>query len=231
MMTLEPRLVVSLGAPATGKSTTLKEVCQKIDNAFYLDRDDILLGLLNVAPTITEELLSFEDYVNKDDVFPKNARYIETPFGMMIQVDPKNAFNRRHGRDQSYLIQAELSRTALALGKIPVLDCIVMRQIKDGTLRKFLDYDAFRGYSSFLVHFVADEEDCYNRILKKSKLNPESAIRDREMLKSKESFEKIIRGKHDMIPEELKNYEHLLVNTSEGTPEECAKKVIDYISR
>ena len=29
----------------------------------------------------------------------------------------------------------------------------------------------------------------------------------------------------------IKNYEHLLVNTSEGTPEECAKKVIDYISR
>jgi len=50
------------------------------------------------------------------------------------------------------------------------------------------------------------------------------------MLKSRESFDRIFSEQHIMVPDELADYDHLVVNTSEGTPAECAGKIIDYIS-
>lgn len=232
MIILEPGIVFSSGVTSTGKSTTLKEFVKKVGNAFYLDRDDINQGNLYVsAKQLGRELPSFEDYVAKDNVFPNHAREVQTPFGPKIQIDPVNAFYARHVRDQSYLIQTEVAKTNLALGKIPIIDCIVMRQIQDGTLQKFISHSSFEGYNKFLIHFIADEEVIRQRILKRAETDKYVAKRvEARKAKNPQEFHEFVTKEQPMVPEALQNYEHLLINTSDCSPEECAGEIINYIS-
>ena len=234
MITLEPRIVFSLGIPSSGKSTALKEVTKTIPNAFYLDRDDIINGLLHVSQTSTDELPKFEEYVKNDDVFPNHARYVNTPFGEMIKIYPLNAFNRRHGRDQTYLIQFVLARRGLDLGKVPILDCFLPRQIKDGTLKKILDQDLFSDTPKFLIHFAVEEEECYQRCIKRVRENPEEEKRTSSFVASREEFSRLYREKFDLFPPELKEYQEkynfLTIDTTYKPPEEVAKECIKFIS-
>ncbi len=223
---------------ATGKSTTLKALAQLIDNAFYMDRDDINQANLHVGITPNDKLLPFEEYVAHANIFPSHARTVETPFGKMIQVDPHNAFYRRHMRDQSYLIQAYLARTNLACGKVPIIDCITMRQISDGTLRKFADHPFFASYPKYHIHFCADEEDIYRRVTERSKgdastqkrvdLIP-SDTRQASPTSSREAFHQFVTAEQPMIPSELSQYHHLLLNTSRGEPKMNARQCLIYI--
>jgi len=228
---LPPRVVFASGIPSGGKTTTLKEITKQVSNAFYLDRDDIIFGILHVAPTITDELPAFEKYVKRDTVFPNNARSVETPFGEMIQVDPLNAFNRRHGRDQTYMVQTRLAKVGLELGKISLLDCFLPRQIKDGTLKKIMEQPDFGDYPKFLIHFIANEEVCYQRSLERIKESHEEDVRYSDLLKSRERFHELFSSKFKSFPEGIEEYKHLLMDTSEKSPEDCAKECIEYISR
>ena len=179
-MILPPRIVFSSGMIAAGKSTTCKNIVQEIANAFLLDRDEMIFPLLHVVPTISEELPPFEEYVKNDRVFPDHARMVETPFGEKIQIDPVNHYHRRHSRDQVYLIQARLAALGLSLGKVPVLDCFLMRQIEDGSLKRFIEQPVFKGYPKYHIHFVVDKEICFDRIQKR-KGNREAEVRSPRM--------------------------------------------------
>ena len=238
-MRLEPRIVFSSGIIGTGKSTTLKKLAADLENSFYIDRDDINQGNLHVSPKRSSELPDFEQYVAKAGIFPDHAQLVETPFGSMIKVDPYNAFYQRHLRDQSYLVQMHIARTNLACGKIPLIDCITMRQIQDGTLQKILDHSSLQGYPKYLIHFIANEEDCYRRNLERS-LRDENAKKRVELIKSPkrtcsplaspEVFHKFMTEEQPMIPEELKNYRALILNTSGHSVEENARRCLEYIS-
>ncbi len=235
---LKPRIIFSSGIMATGKSTTLKALAQLIDNAFYMDRDDINQANLHVGITPNDKLLPFEEYVAHADIFPGHIREVETPFGNMMQVDPHNAFYRRHMRDQSYLIQAYLAHTNLACGKVPIIDCITMRQISDGTLRKFADHPFFKSYPKYHLHFCADEEDIYQRVTERSKgdasaqkrvdLIP-SDTRKASPTSSREAFHQFVTAEQPMIPLELSQYRHFLMNTSLGKPEMNARWCLEYV--
>ncbi len=237
-MILVPSIVFSSGIVATGKTTVMKELAKLVDNSLYLDRDDINQANLHVSPTITHELPSFEEYVAKANIFPDHAKCVETPFGEMIKVDPHNAYYRRHMRDQSYLIQMYLAKTNLKCGKVPIIDCITMRQIQDRTLQKILDHRFFENYPIYLVHFMCDEEECYRRTLERSQKDEEarkridlvkSASRTEFPTASKEAFHKFVTEEQPMVPKELSQYEHLLMNTSKGSPQECAQQCLEYI--
>ncbi len=238
-MKLEPRIVFSSGIMATGKTTVMKELGKLVDNALYLDRDDINQGNLHVAITKNDELLPFEKYVENAGIFPDHARVTQTPFGDMIKVDPHNAFYRRHMRDQSYLIQMYLVKTNLECGKVPIIDCITMRQIQDGTLKKMQDHEFFTGYPKYLIHFMVDEEEGYKRAVARSQAD-ESARKRVDLIKSagrsdsptasRETFHKFITEEQPMVPKELSNYKHLVINTSHSTPPECARRCLEYIS-
>ncbi len=231
MVNLGPRLVVSTGAPGTGKTTTLKALASMLPNAFYLDRDRINYGILYVPETTTSELLPFNEYVANDHIFPDNARYEETIFGKMLQIDPKNAFHRRHARDQSHLIQSILAAENLALGKIPIIDCFGIRQIGEGIPNKFMGQEVFREYKKFMIHFVLDEEIYYQRVCNRAKNDPETAIRDREILVSREKFKEAFERRHGkMMSDQLSNCEFLLIDTSLNSPKDCAKRCLEYIS-
>ncbi len=232
MSILKPSLVIATGISGTGKTTTLSELVRQVPNAFILEKDSVNQGQLHVSTEYDERqrLPKFEEYVKKDSVFPDFAREVETPFGKMIHVDPKNFFYARHIRDQAYLVMAEIARTNMDLDKVPVVDCMVIRQIKDGTLKTFMEYDKFRGYRVSLFHFIADEEDCFQRHVERAQRDKHAAVRDKDKISSREAFHHFVTNVQPMLPEELSQYQHYLVNTSHGTPQECAQRCLEYLA-
>ncbi|MDP3881875.1 MAG: hypothetical protein Q8Q31_03275 [Nanoarchaeota archaeon] len=230
IVTLDPRLVITSGLSATGKSTTLEEVARRISNSFILEKDAINQSMLHVVPTEDLRLLPFDEYVKGDSVFPDHARNVETPFGEMIKIDPANGYYGRHARDQTYIVMANIAYGNMKNGKVPLLDCIVIRQIRDGTVKKFMDQPMLADYPKYLIHFVTGEEECYQRHLARAKTNPEAAIRDAKKISSRDAFHRFVTEEQPMTPEELKKYDHLILDTSKRSPAECAREFIEYIS-
>jgi predicted kinase len=231
MKSLEPRLVVLSGLAGTGKSTIVTEVVKELSNSFVLEKDPINQATLLVKPTSQGKLPPFETYVAEDTIFPYHARDVETPFGKMIEIDPKNEFYGRHGRDQCYMIMARIAVTNLDLGKIPIIDCFVERQIRDGSLGRFMDQPSFSVYPRYLIHVTADEDDLYQRLANRAQQDPKAAVRDEKNISSKERFHQFLTEEQQLVPQELKNYEHLLINTTRTNPQNSAKALVDYISK
>ena len=238
-MKLRPCVVFSSGILGTGKTTTMKKFAEIVDNAFYMDRDDIIPAMLHVPTVDLSGLLKFRDYVENDGIFPGSVSFTDTPFGEMMKLDPTNNlgfnsdFYRRHIRDQSYLVQLYLARTNLDFGKVPVIDCITMRQIQDGTVGRFRNHSFFTGIDTFHFHFVVDEGECYRRYLARLAGNVEYDKKRYPMNKrlSREEFHKFVTEEQPMVPTELGNYEHLVIDTTRDSPEKCARKCIQYISK
>jgi len=229
--TLKPCLVIATGISCTGKSTVLSEFARIVQNSFIIEKDLVNQGILHVHKSDDTRLLAFKDYVNGDNVFPDNARTVKTPFGEMTQVDPKNGFYGRHARDQGYIVAADLARLNMDLGKVPIIDCLVTRQIQDGTLRRFIGQPLLSGYPKYLVHFIADEEECYQRHIERAQRDASAQIRDKEKITSREAFHKFVTEQQPMLPRELQHYNHLLINTSKGNPRECANTLMGYVTK
>ena len=228
-MKIEPQLVIVSGIAATGKSSTLTEVAKSVDNLFILEKDLVNQGSMFVKAKNFPRLPSFETYVKRDNVFPNCAVSIETPFGSMFQIDPKNDFYARHARDQAYVIMGNIAESNLRHGKIPVIDCFVHRQIADGTLKGFMEQEMFKGYEKSLIHFTCSEAECYKRRVARAEKDPHAEARDRETISSRETFHDFITNNQPLVPKELNRYEHLLIDTTERAPKECAEYLIDYI--
>lgn len=234
MALIPPRLIVTSGSSGTGKSTVLRKLVKWMSNSFILEKDSINQGMMHVAKTDDQRLLPFSDYVARDSVFGDNAREVETALGTMIQVDPKNAFYGRHGRDQAYLVMERLARTNLEAGKIPIIDCATIKQIEDGTLAKFMEQPVFAPWPRYLVHFVTtDENEHYQRHVERAARDPAAAIRDKDKISSREAFHEFVTVKQPMLPEGLSRYKHLLIDnsSSKGTPEQHARTIFDYVSQ
>jgi len=224
-MKAEPQLVIVSGIAATGKSSTLAEVTKKVDNLFILEKDLVNQGSMNVKMGDSQRLPPFKTYVQNDNVFPDYATPIETPFGDMFQIDPKNDFYARHARDQAYLIMGNIAENNLRHGKVPVIDCFVHRQIVDGTLKRFIEQEMFKSYEKKLVHFTCSEAECYKRRVDRAERDPHARARDTESIASPEKFHDFITNNQPFIPKELNNYNHLLLDTTSKTPETAPKKL------
>jgi len=229
-MKLEPRLVIITGISATGKSTLRNGLMEKIDNSFVLDKDLINQGILLVLPTKTVKLLDFKEYVARDNVFPNCARKIKTPFGTMIQVDPKNDFYWRHAKQQTYIVKAKLARENLEQGKVPIIDCFPIAYIINGQLKAFMQWQELGDFPKYLVHCTVSEEDCYQRHVQRAKQDENARIRDAKKITSRDAFHKFFTEEQPPVPAELANYKHLLVDTSKNSPHKCVNNAIKYIS-
>jgi RNase adaptor protein for sRNA GlmZ degradation len=231
MKILNPSLVIVTGVAGTGKSTTVKLAVEQIANSFILEKDPMNEAGMHVVPTKQYKLPTFQDYVQADNVYPNNIREVETPFGHMLLVDPVNEFYGRHGRDQTFLTMAEIARTNLKLGKVPIIDCMVIRQIQDGTVQKFLDQKAFKEYSTHLIHITADEDELFDRLTSRAKVDPISVKRYEKQISSRVHYHEFVTKDQPLVPEELQRYSHHIINTSHLSRDECARELIDYISQ
>lgn len=224
-MILTPRLIVSSGIPAAGKSTTCRELARRIDNAVYLDRDDALNALMHVF--IGENLPSlppFPNYVINDRVFHENTKLVHTPFGEMISILPKNDFYRRHGRHQSHMVIGKLAATSLKLGKVAILDCFLPRQISDGTLGRFFEQEDFRGIEKYLLYFVCTPETCMSRAQQRAQEDPQAAVQVQ-----KAGAQELIHDAASRNPPGLSKLRHLYLDTTELSVEKAIDECLEYI--
>ena len=234
-ITLSPRLVFLSGMGAAGKTTTAKNLSRAISNSFYINRDDVLYGgLLCVDNIVTKstKLPSFEEYVKSDSISPNQTEVIETPFGEMTRVfhDPPSDFYKRHAKEQSYLIQGRIAAVNLEMDKVPILDGFLMRHINCGSLRAFMDQALFSGFSKYLIHVVVDPDECFRRFRERCENDHEAAIRADAGYLNRETFDKLIVEKHERIPEGLKNFNYLLLDTTELSQEECVQRCLSHIN-
>lgn len=174
-------------------------------------------------------LPDIRSYLAEDTSSLNLAPRVYTPFGEMAQLE-KGGYFRRHVRDQTHVAMGALALTNLRLGKIPVIDCMTIRQIQDGTVRRFMEESAFDPYPKCLIHFVTSEEECYRRLTERALADKAAAARDRAKLASRETFHRHITEEQPMLPPELTSYNHLLVDTSRKTPQECALECLRYIT-
>ena len=202
----------------------------RIPNAFLLEKDPINQASLHVKVTDQRQITPWEDYV-KDAPFLGDIEEGDTPYGPMVRVPFGNEFFGRHTRDQGYITMTNIAGKNLKLGKVPFIDCIVIRQIRDGTLGRFMGQPEFRKYDKTLVHFYVDEDAHYQWMVERAKRDPEARVRDAHIIESRETHHKFVTEKQPMIPEELKQYEHLLIKTSDGSPKENAEKVLEYLKK
>lgn len=231
---LSPRLVVLCGIPGAGRSTLCRELAKRITNAFHMSRDMILYdGLMLVADTLTPNLPPFAEYVANDKVFPNDYETIETPFGKMTRAHhvAGSDFYKRHGQEQSLLIQERLAKEGLEAGKVPILDGFQARHISSGKMKKFLNQEKFAVFPKYLIQVVIDEEECFKRHQARAATDPELALRARYGFLNWESFHEIMEKDHPRVPEGLADLSHHLLDTTGRTVEDCVEECLEYIKR
>jgi len=231
MDTINACLVVSSGMAGAGNTTICKELARQIANAVYLDRDDVLWGLMYVAPGDVPSLLPFEEYVKNDGILPDHVRNISTFSGPMVKIVQRSGFYHRHVKNQSYLLLERLAKQHLALGKVAIIDSFLMRQVNNGTLRAFLEQEYFHPYPKRVLHFAASANACYARHRKRSETySEEEALLRQELSASRNSFDEEVRLKYHESPVGLKNISHLVVNTDGRSVQESVSECLAYIA-
>ena len=233
MSCITARLVVLAGMAAAGRTTLSRAIASLIPNAFHITRDDILYGgLLYVSPTKTPRLPPFSEYVKNDNVFPDHAILVKTPFDEMTSVphSSQSDFYKRHGRDQSFLIQGRIAAEALKTGKVPIVDGFLGNNVKFGSLARFMDQEYFAGYPKRLIYVVIDEEECWRRLNARAEHDAEAKIRSLEIRLNKEAAMEVMKKNHPRNPEGLADLPHHHIDTTGRTIEECVAECIAYIS-
>lgn len=230
MESLEQCIVVSTGMAAAGKTTICREIARRIPNAVYLDRDEILWGMMLVSPNEISSLPPFGEYVENDGVYPDHMEVVDTFSGQMIKVLCREGFYRRHVRDQSYLMIGRLTKLAIDLDKVVIIDSFLMRQVNNGTLQKFFEQEGFRNTKKRVIHFVADPEECYRRHLNRAKsYSKEMTLLRQELSVSRESFDKEFESKYQRLPDGLREVTHLVIDTTDRHLEDCVTECIKHI--
>jgi len=231
-ITLSPRLVVLTGIPGAGRSTICRELARRITNAFHMSRDMMNYdGLMLVSQQSTPRLPDFEQYVARDRVFPDDAEVIETAFGPMTRVHhvAGSDFYRRHGQEQSLLLQERLAQEGLVVGKVPILDGFQARHISSGKMKKFLEQEKFVAYPKRLIQVVISDDECLRRHTERSKNDPELAARAKYGYTDREQLLKINRETHPHMPEGLSELPHHFIDTTGRTVEDCVEECLKYV--
>ena len=128
-------------------------------------------------------------------------------------------------------MQAGLARANLELGKVALLDCIPVNELRNGNFQRLRDSKDFEGFQVDLVHFVMDdEEEMRQRILQRAVKDSYAAKRvEFKKAQDPDTFHKFVTEEQPMRPIELRDHRHLLLDTSGKTPLKCAGEVLDYV--
>lgn len=223
-MTLEPRLIISGGMPAAGKTTTCEEITRRFHNVVYLDRDTIISGgLLYFNPAKGEGLLSGRQYLGSEPFTE-----VETPFGRMLKMGWDLGYYYRHAEWPSRMAIGHQAAQALRLGKAPIFDCFLAEDVNNGTVERFMSWDLFTGYPIYLIYFVVETEMCKNRLFSRATVD-EEARRRTEILEAK--FEEELRLRHTLSREGEAFVRQFgkLIDTTDRSVDDCVEECLKYI--
>lgn len=230
-MELEPRLVIMAGYASTGKTTLGEKLTREITNAIILKKDAVNSGILLVPKTESPRLLSFEDYVMRDAVLLDDAHTQQTIMGEMWRIAPSNDFYGRHGRMQGVLAMVNLAAENLELGKVPIMDCMPIPDYKRGWVERVINAQEFERYPKYLIHCFAPVEVLFERMkAREAAGDPNTVERDRERIKDLETFRRFVTFDEPLEPVELNKFNHLLLDTSASSPDQCLRLALDFIS-
>lgn len=207
---LPPGVLIASGIIGTGKTMVLHEVARHIQNSVYLEKDTINQAALRRPASWLSGLPSAQTFV-----------------GEMDEHSPGSDYYNEHVRYQSYLVMAAQAKTNLELDKFVIIDTIPGYMIRDGRLKGLMEY--LEPHPNYLIHFVADEDACYRRLVERAKHNPYMQLKDWERIASREAFHYYATVTEPMYPEELKDYPHKRLDTTNQTPQESALACLDYI--
>lgn len=230
-MELEPRLVIMAGYASTGKTTLGERLTRKIANAIILKKDAVNSGILLVPKTESPRLLPFEKYVKQDAVPLDDAHTEQTIMGEMWRVAPSNDFYGRHGRMQGVLAMVNLAAENLELGKVPIMDCMPIPDYKRGWVERVINAQVFEWYPKYLIHCFAPVEVLFERMkAREAAGDPNTVERDSERIADLETFRMFVTCEEPLIPDELRQFEHLLLDTSKNSPDKCLDLALNHIS-
>lgn len=232
-MNLESRIIISTGLAAAGKSTIMREICRRVDNSFIIDKDLFNRSILSVPVDPKPRLPDLKDYIARDNFEWDESKIRETPYGRLIYIIPNNDYYGRHGIVQWQLWIVSHARENLSLGKVPIIDCLTPPDYRRGNVEKLFKHPDLAGFPKFLVHFIAEPQDLFERLRSRfAEGHIETNTRDKQRgLDNFETFQRFITQEQPVIPPELEQLPHLLLNTSRLSIEDATEACLRYITQ
>ncbi len=215
---LDPRLVIATGIVGAGKSGTMRELCRMVPNAVLLSKDVVNQGMSHLPVEHDGNGLVHD-----------GSPISETPFGEMYTFSPITAYYRNHVRLQTHMVNAVIARDNLDLGKVVIVDSFAINLLQNGNVERFINQPNFCSFPRYLIHFIVDEEEGYERLVQRAKTSPYWEARDRDKIASREAFHEYATVREPMRPVELERITHQLIDTSGKSPLQCAGEVLSYI--
>lgn len=229
-MELESSFVIMSGYAATGKTTLARRLVGVISNSVYLQKDSFNRGGLSVSARDFPSLITLTEYL-KDDVRSNLSRRTEhTPLGERLQFAAVGDYYGRHVREQAVMGMFYTAKDNVELGKVAVIDCMPIPDFSRGWIRGVVDDSRFLGIPKYLIHCTADIFDLYQRRMDRSLTGDFDTVnRDMEILKDLDAFTTFVTDQQPLIPAQLADFRHLLINSSIISPEQSLEASLEFI--
>lgn len=229
-MELEPSFVIMSGYAATGKTTLARRLVGVISNSVYLQKDSFNRGGLSVSARDFPSLITLTEYL-KDDVRSNLSRRTEhTPLGERLQFAAVGDYYGRHVREQAVLGMFYTAKDNVELGKVAVIDCMPIPDFSRGWVKGVLIDPQFSGIPKYLIHSSADILALYQRRIDRVLAGDFDTVnRDMGILKDLDTFTAFVTNEQPLIPSQLEEFRHRIINSSELSPEQSLKVCLEFI--
>ena len=239
-MKIESCVIFSSGICGTGKTTVFKKLAEYIDNGIYLGRDSVAQQILTIDPRtglsserFPEGLLTLEDYVKNDSVFPDNVFEIQTPFGPALQIGQKTAYNARHGINQCDLITYAIASDNLKSGKVPLIDSLTPKRFKKNEVEKIINSEFFDGFLKHIIYFFfSNIEEMRKRVLERGR--SDNYVKTRVEYKKAENsslFKEYVESTQADFINNFGNLPILKLDVLGKDPQCCVEGILELLSK
>lgn len=196
----KPTLIITIGAPGSGKTTFCQHLPSQICDLVYIEKDAIT------------------------NAFLCQSREQDTGENQWKLSDPKLSITDpiyyTHLRDQIYRSMLEIGLVNLKMGNNVLLESSYIKEIMHGYIDNIVQ-PMIEDYQLKLLFFYADEATIKQRLIDRN------AERDTKKLSSDQAWNDwLIR--EPIIPKELQKYECLIIDTTKST-EENMPKALEYL--
>lgn len=229
-MELEPSFVIMSGYAATGKTTLARNLVVVVANSVYLQKDSFNRAGLSVSPRELPSLQSLSEYLKNDGPSNLSQRSEQTPLGERLQFAAVGDYYGRHVREQAVLGMFYTAKDNVELGKVAVIDCMPIPDFSRGWVKGVLIDPRFSGIPKYLIHSSADIQALYQRRIDRVLAGDFDTInRDMGILKDLNAFTAFVTNEQPLIPSQLNEFRHQIINSSKLSPEQSVKICLEFI--